>query len=120
MASGDGAERAQDARVVLVTAPDRERGLEIARALVQGGTAACVNVLPGLHSVYRWKGAVEESGEVLLIAKTTAARLAEFEAALARVHPYDVPECVAIAPSAVAPKYLAWLFAETDPRSLPR
>ena len=100
----------RDARVVLVTAPDREAARTLARSLVGAGLAACVNLVPGVVSVYRWRGEVQEDEEVLLVAKTTAARLPDFERALAREHPYDVPECVALEPAAVAAGYLAWLL----------
>jgi periplasmic divalent cation tolerance protein len=105
--------RPTDARVVLVTAPDRATGEALARELVRRRVAACVNVLDGVTSVYRWRGAVEEAREVLLVAKTTAARYAEFERSLGELHPYEVPECVALAPVAVAAKYFAWLAEET-------
>ena len=101
-------------RAVLVTAPDVETGKRLARALVEQRLAACVNLVPGLVSVYRWDGEVCEDGEVLLVVKTTAARLPEVEALLEREHPYDVPECVALAPAAVEAKYRAWLLGEVD------
>ena len=96
-------------RVVLVTAPDREVALELARELVGRRLAACVNLVPGVTSVYRWEGAVQEDPEVLLVCKTTAARIEAFERALAELHPYDVPECVALAPDSVEAGYLSWL-----------
>ncbi len=101
--------------VVLVTAPDVEVARRIARALVDGGLAACVNVLPGVASIYRWKGAVEEASEVLLVIKSVRSRLAELETAVARLHPYDVPEFVALDPIHVAAPYLAWLVAQSAP-----
>lgn len=99
--------------VVLVTAPDAETGKRIARALVEPGLAACVNVVPGLTSIYRWKGVVEEAGEVLLVVKTTRERLDACREALVRVHPYEVPEFVALDADAVAPAYAAWVADET-------
>jgi periplasmic divalent cation tolerance protein len=72
---------------------------------------ACANLVPGIESIYRWQGAVLDTREVLLVAKTSAARLAELERLLEELHPYEVPECVAIAPARVAPAYLAWLQA---------
>ena len=105
----------ESARIVLTTAPDRPTGERIARALVERSLAACVNLVPGLRSIYRWKGAIEEADEVLLVVKTTAARAAELERALAELHPYEVPELVAIEPARVEAKYLAWLVAETAP-----
>jgi periplasmic divalent cation tolerance protein len=100
-------------RVVLVTAPDPESATRLARGLVEARLAACVNVLPGVTSVYRWEGAVHEDGEVLLVVKTRAAHLPALEAHLAAHHPYDVPECVALAPDRVEARYLAWLQGET-------
>ncbi len=105
----------EDARVALVTAPDMEVARALARSLVGARLAACVNLLPGLESVYRWKDGVEEEGEVLLIVKTTRARLPELLTALAREHPYEVPECIALAPAEVEPRYLEWLFAASAP-----
>jgi periplasmic divalent cation tolerance protein len=108
---------AQDASVVrwvVSTAPDLERARALARALVEERLAACVSFQPGLNSVYRWKGAVEEANEVLLVIKTTAERLPELERAFARLHPYEVPELVALEPAHVAAPYLAWLVAEVE------
>jgi periplasmic divalent cation tolerance protein len=101
------------ARVVLVTAPDVAHAERIARALVERGLAACCNLVGGVRSIYRWQGAIEEAAEVLLVLKTTAARQAELEAAVCALHPYDVPEFVALTASHVAPAYLRWLQAET-------
>ncbi|MDP6539498.1 MAG: divalent-cation tolerance protein CutA [Planctomycetota bacterium] len=97
-------------RVVLGTAPDEEEGRRLARALVEGGLAACVNLVPGITSVYRWEGAVEESPEVLMVIKTRAERLGDVEQFLEREHPYDVPECVALVPGEVGQAYLSWLL----------
>ena len=108
-------------QVVLITAPDLDTGRRIAQRLVDSGIAACVNVVPGVLSIYRWKGAVEEAGEVLLVAKTVRARVAELERAISEVHPYEVPECVVLEPRAVGAKYLAWLVGETrSKRTEPR
>jgi periplasmic divalent cation tolerance protein len=106
---------AQIARLVLSTAPDRGAAERIARELVGRRLAACVSFLPSVRSVYRWKGAVEEADEVLLVVKTTAARIPELERALAEIHPYELPEFVAIAPEHVEAEYLAWITGETGP-----
>jgi periplasmic divalent cation tolerance protein len=100
-------------RLVLITAPDPETGLRLSRELVGARLAACGNLVPGLTSVYRFEGQVHEDPEVLLIVKTTAAHLPAIEAHLAQHHPHDVPECIALAPDRVEPKYLAWLRTET-------
>ena len=99
-------------RIVLVTHP-RDGADAFARDLVERALAACVNLIP-VQSIYRWKGAVEEDPETLLVIKTTAARLPALEDALTERHPYDVPECIALAPDRVEPGYLAWLCAETE------
>jgi periplasmic divalent cation tolerance protein len=101
------------ARVVLVTAPNVETAREIARAWVEQHLAACVNIVPGITSIYRWQGRVEESSEVLLVAKTSADRIGGMEASLGALHPYEVPEFVVLDAAHVAPGYAAWLAGET-------
>ena len=106
----------QAPRVVLVTAPDADVALRIARTLIEERLAACVNLIPGLTSVYRWEGAVQEDHEVLLLAKTRAGRLEALETRLAELHPYHVPECVALEPARVETRYLEWMLdATADP-----
>ena len=99
--------------VELVTAPAMRVAEELARELVGSGSLACANLVGGLRSIYRWKGAIETATEVLLIGKTTRARAADVERCLARAHPYEVPECVFLAPWRVEAKYLRWLADET-------
>jgi periplasmic divalent cation tolerance protein len=94
-------------RLVLTTAPDRETATRIARTVVEGSLAACVNLLPGVRSIYRWQGRIEESDEVLLVLKTTAARLLELERAIGELHPYEVPEFVVLVPDHVEAVLLA-------------
>jgi periplasmic divalent cation tolerance protein len=93
---------------VLVTAPPGEAH-DLARRLVERGVAACVNVVPGLRSVYRWEGALHDEPESLLLVKTVAARLPHLTAALDELHPYEVPEVLVLAPEAGSSAYLAWL-----------
>ena len=102
-------------RLVLITHP-RDAAVEFARSLVDRRLAACVNLVE-VRSVYRWEGRVQDDAEVLLVAKTTDARLADLEAHLIEAHPYDVPECVALEPDRVEPRYLAWLLAEAGEES---
>jgi len=102
-----------DARIVLTTAPDREAAERIARALVERRLVACVNLVAGVRSVYRWKGEIAEADEVLLVAKTAVDRLEGLERALKELHPYDVPEMVALEPDRVEAAYLAWLVEST-------
>ena len=103
-----------EARVVLVTAPDEAIAQKLARGLVEQRLAACVNLVGGVTSVYRWEGSVEESAEVLMVVKTTASKLSEAERWLLANHPFDVPEFVALTPAAVEAKYLAWLVGEVE------
>lgn len=103
-----------EARIVFVTAPDESTARRLARGLVEERLAACVNLLPGALSIYRWQGALEESAEVLMVVKTTASKLAAAERWLDEQHPYDTPEFVALTPAAVEAKYLAWLLAELE------
>jgi periplasmic divalent cation tolerance protein len=99
-------------RLVLCTFPDIEAARQIGTVLVEKQLAACVNLLPGVESVYRWQGRVESAAEVLAVFKTSAAVFPEFERELAELHPYDVPEIVGIEPAAVAETYARWVAAE--------
>lgn len=98
-----------DGIIVLSTCSNREEAERIALALVEARLAACVNVLPGIESVYRWEGKVETAREVLLIIKTTEQRLPELRDRIATLHSYEVPEIVAFPIAAGSEKYLAWL-----------
>ncbi len=102
-----------DPRMVLTTLPDAASAERLARELVEARLAACVQLAPGLVSIYRWQGAVERADEVLLVAKTTAARVRAVEALIARLHPYEVPEFVVLEPRQVGAAYAAWLAAQT-------
>ncbi|RIH86267.1 Divalent-cation tolerance protein CutA [Meiothermus luteus] len=102
--------------VVLCTVPGPETGLSIARTLVHEGLAACVNLLPGLTSVYRWEGQVEENPEHLLLIKTQEAAYPALEQRIQELHPYQVPEVVALRIEKGLPAYLEWLKASTQLR----
>lgn len=102
--------------LVLTNLPDRQSAQEMARRLVEARLAACVNCIPGVRSVYRWEGAVEEAEEVSLLIKTAAARYAELEAAIKASHPYQLPEIVAL-PASGLPAYLDWVMQETKKES---
>ena len=80
---------------------------KLAQSLVEKQLAACVNLIPGVESVYRWQGKVETAAEVLAVFKTSAAVFPDFERELAELHPYDVPEIIALEPAAVAETYAA-------------
>ncbi len=97
-----------------MTAPDLALARSLAHALVEQRCVACVNLVPGVQSIYRWQGQIEESSEVLLVAKTTAGRIADLMRQLRELHPYEVPECVVLEPRDVEAKYKAWLIAETE------
>lgn len=99
--------------LVLTNVPEQELAQSLARALVDGGLAACVNILAPVASVYRWQGQVEHAVEIPLLIKTTQARYGEVEQAICRAHPYDVPEIVALPVAAGLPAYLAWIREET-------
>ncbi|HEY6986342.1 MAG TPA: divalent-cation tolerance protein CutA [Rhodanobacteraceae bacterium] len=104
-----------DARIIFCTCPDAAIAARLARTLVDERLAACVNVIGGVVSTYRWQDAVHVDDEVLLVIKTTADRLDAMQSRLAALHPYEVPEMLAIAPSEGAAPYLAWLERETRP-----
>lgn len=95
--------------VVLTTVGSEDDAVKLAGALVDRRLVACVNVLPGVRSIYRWQGAVQDDRELLLLAKTTASRLGEVTSALAELHPYEVPEIVALEAVSVSAAYAAWL-----------
>jgi periplasmic divalent cation tolerance protein len=99
--------------VVLVTTPDSDSGHALARALVEERLAACVNVLPGLRSIYRWEGAVEEADECLLLIKVRTAGVARLAERVVELHPYEVPEVVALPVVAGLEGYLEWVERES-------
>ncbi len=103
------------ALLVLVACPDAACADALARALVEDRHAACVQVLPGVRSTYRWEGAVEQADEVLLLAKTATAAWPGLRDAVAARHPYAVPEILALPATDGLPAYLAWLARETRP-----
>ena len=95
--------------IVLTTLDARTDAAAFARVLVNERLAACVNVLPPMTSIYRWKGAVEEDSEQQLLIKTTSDRVVALEARFHELHPYEVPEFLVLAVSAGSPAYLEWL-----------
>lgn len=99
--------------IILTNLPDREAALRLARELVAQRLAACVNVLADCTSIYRWKGAVENAGEVPVLIKTRAERYAEIEAAIRGLHPYELPEIVAVPVERGLEEYLQWVADET-------
>jgi periplasmic divalent cation tolerance protein len=100
-----------DALIVLSTFPADQDPSSLARTLVDERLAACVNVLPPMQSVYRWKGKVEQAGEHQLIIKTTREQLETLERRLTELHPYDVPEILVLTVAGGSEAYLKWLAA---------
>ena len=95
-------------RLVLVTASSLEEARRIAAALLEPRLAACVNIVPGVESHYRWKGRLEQGNEVLLLVKTSAEQFEAAAAAVRAAHSYECPEIVALDPREIAPAYRAW------------
>jgi len=95
--------------IVFCTCPDRHSGLRIAEQLVDRRLAACVNLVAGVTSVYRWEDRRESAEEVLLVIKTQRERFAELEQALSELHPYELPEIVAVSVEEGLPAYLNWV-----------
>ena len=98
--------------VVFSTFPGPEKATEIARALVSEQLAACVNLVPTVRSIYRWEGELLDDEETLAIIKTTAERLDALMSRLLALHPYEVPEAVAMPVTGGSAPYLAWLAGE--------
>jgi periplasmic divalent cation tolerance protein len=96
-------------RIVLTTAGSEEEARTIARHLVEHRLAACVNIIPQIQSIYRWKENVEEAQEWLLVAKTTAEVFDQVKKAIADLHSYDLPECICFAIEDGMGNYLQWI-----------
>lgn len=100
-----------DVIAVFITAPNGEEAARLVEMLVEKHLAACVQILPGIESVYRWKGRVERQREVLLLAKTTASKFEELEREVRAIHSYETPEIVALPIVAGSARYLQWLVS---------
>ena len=98
--------------MVLCNVPDAALAQQIAETLVGEQLAACVNIMAPCRSVYRWQGKLENASEVPLLIKTTAAAYPALQARLLQLHPYEVPEIVALPLAAGLPAYLTWVAAE--------
>ncbi|HET6413387.1 MAG TPA: divalent-cation tolerance protein CutA [Anaeromyxobacter sp.] len=103
----------EEALVVFVTSPSAEKALELGRTLVEERLAACASLLPAIRSVYWWEGKVQEEGEALVLLKTTRARFGALRDRVLTLHPYQVPEVVAVEVAAGNPAYLEWIVGET-------
>ena len=103
-----------DALAALSTCPDEAQARRLGSGLLTPRMAACVNVLPAIRSIYRWKGEVHEDGEALMIFKSRRSACPELEAGLVEHHPYEVPEVLALPVALGAPACLDWLRKETQ------
>jgi periplasmic divalent cation tolerance protein len=95
--------------IVLTTTDSRESAQKIAHALVERKLAACVNIVPGMESIYRWQGKVESASELLLLIKTRSERFTEVRDAISELHEYELPECVQIRIEQGSVEYLNWI-----------
>jgi periplasmic divalent cation tolerance protein len=100
-----------DFQIILTTCPDREQAERIARRLLELHLAACINILPGVQSIYRWEGDIESAAEVLMLIKTRVDLIREVQSTIAGLHSYEVPELLVLPISAGSESYLAWLDA---------
>lgn len=96
-------------QIVFCTVPDADTGRRIARELVEYRLAACVNLVPGIESVYRWQGEIHHDEEAMLVIKIRSADFARLQAAILERHPYELPEILAVPVSNALPKYLEWV-----------
>ena len=102
-----------DARVVLMTAPDRATAEALAQSVVGERLAACASLMPGVTSIFRWEGSVQRADEVLLLLKTRSDRVPALIARAAELHPYDVPEVLALSVDEGFGPYLDWVRDES-------
>ena len=98
-----------DFQIVLSTCPDSTTAEQIARALVEEKLAACINILPRIQSIYRWKGQVETASEILMVIKSETHAFALICDKIKSLHPYELPEIVAVPIADGSPEYLSWL-----------
>ena len=100
--------------VVLTNLPDQESARSLARRLVEGRLAACVNIGASVESIYHWHGQIETGNEVPIAIKTRQVLFSEVEAAIREIHPYELPEVVALPISGGSLDYLDWIRSETS------
>jgi len=103
-------------RILISTIGSIEQAESIARTLIEEKAAACVNLVPGLVSIYRWQGQLQRDQEILMIMKTSGDRSEALMARLKELHPYDVPEILSIPVESAAAGYLEWVIRESDGR----
>jgi periplasmic divalent cation tolerance protein len=102
-------------QVVLITAPDAETGARLARTLVEERLAACANLVPGVRSIYRFEGALHDDAEVLLVVKTRRERCEALAERVRALHPYALPEVLALDAAGGSPAYLRWVGEQVAP-----
>ena len=106
--------------VVLVTVPDLDTGVILSRRVIQEHLAACGNVIPGLTSVYRWDGEIQEDSEALVLFKTTVEAMEALKKRVTELHPYDVPEFLAVPVTDGHEPYLRWVEGEVGGPGMPK
>lgn len=111
--------RSADVLLVLTTAPDEEVAERIGTTLVEERLAACANLLPSVTSIFRWEASLQREPEVQVFLKTTADGFEALRSRLVELHPYDVPEIIALSVTAGHLPYLAWVDTEVDPGGRP-
>ena len=104
-----------DKIIVLSTCPSREEAERIGKAIVEARLAACVNLVDGIHSIYLWKGEMEQNTEVLLVIKTRRELFNALRERLSQMHTYEVPEVLAVPVIDGSPAYLDWIDREVAP-----
>jgi periplasmic divalent cation tolerance protein len=95
--------------VILSTAPDEETAKRLAQGLIHNRLAACVNIMPGIRSIYRWQDSVQEESEAMMVIKSTRELFTQLEPWLRENHPYDVPEILALPAAAGSSEYMHWV-----------
>ena len=102
--------------LILTTCPDDDSAEQLATALVEGRLAACVNIVPGIRSIYRWQGEIVKDGEVLLVIKSRSEHFAQLKEAILQRHPYELPEVIVVSVSDGHMPYLAWIDNQLEQR----
>ena len=106
----------EEATIVFMTAPNRDEASRIAKHLLEAKLAACVQILPEIESIYRWKGKTQHEREVLILAKTTTARFPELDMEVRAMHSYETPEIIAVPAAQISEPYRAWLVDSVSDR----